>query len=174
MKRVDRKKWHIGRFDIYMDTVENHGQIGPYSFVDIKPSVCVLVKVENKFLIMKEYRYPISSWEYEFPCGGIEENESPKEAAYRELLEETGYQAKKMESLGFFYPSFGSTTEKIYLFVAICDRSRKEISLDVLENIDCELVEEETIEQWIENGTIACGAAIVAWYRYEKIKANIS
>lgn len=166
MKRINREQYHIGRFDIMMDTLENNGKIGPYSYIVMKPSICVLTIVNEKILLMKEYRYPIDSWEYEFPCGMIEENEEPIEAAYRELLEETGYRAEKLESLGFFYPSFGSTTEKIYLFVAYCN-SKEDTSFDVLENIECTLVDEDEINQMIKEGTISCGAAIIAWYRYK-------
>ena len=43
-----------------------------------------------------------------------------EEAAVRELKEETGYSVREMHSLGAFYPSFGSTNEKIWLFAAEC------------------------------------------------------
>lgn len=48
----------------------------------------------------------------------IEDEEEALYAAKRELLEETGYQSLEWESFDYFFPSPGSTTEKIHLFFA--------------------------------------------------------
>ena len=52
------------------------------------------------------------------PAGMIEKDEDPKEAARRELEEETGIKAKKIEYLTSCYPSAGYTNEKIYIYLA--------------------------------------------------------
>ena len=78
---------------------------------------------ENRILLQRQYRYPVRSWQWELPGGFVDPGETPEEAAARELKEETGYTVKALHSLGAFYPSFGSTNEKIWLFAAECGDS---------------------------------------------------
>lgn len=70
----------------------------------------------ENIITLREYRYPIRSWQTELPGGLIDPGETPEQAAVRELKEETGYEADEVISLGYFYPLFGSTDEKIHLF----------------------------------------------------------
>lgn len=62
--------------------------------VDIIP----ILKKQGKqyFIFVKQFRIPMNGWCLEFPAGLIDENESVKEAALRELKEETGYVASKI------------------------------------------------------------------------------
>ena len=95
---VERKTQTIGRFDVVLDQIEKDGKQAPYSFVKIHPSVTILPFVEeDRILLLKEYRHAIGKWMYEFPSGMIEESESIEEAAVRELKEETGYEARKVD-----------------------------------------------------------------------------
>lgn len=71
----------------------------------------------NVYLI-RQYRKALESEILEIPAGKLEENEDPYLCAIRELKEETGMEAKKVESLGFFYPSPGFLDEKIYIYLA--------------------------------------------------------
>jgi ADP-ribose pyrophosphatase len=54
----------------------------------------------------------------EIPAGGIDPGEEPSDSAIRELEEETGYHAQKLERLGGFYSSPGFCTEYLHLFLA--------------------------------------------------------
>ncbi len=49
------------------------------------------VTLENKVILILQYRIPVTSWVLECPAGQIDASESPSEAAVRELREETGY-----------------------------------------------------------------------------------
>ena len=80
--------------------------------------VIAALKDENKILMVKQFRYPISKAVYELPAGKLEKNEDVLFAAKRELEEETGYCAKSWKSLGYINTSPGFSDEKLYLFLA--------------------------------------------------------
>lgn len=115
---------------------------------------------------MKEYRYPIKSWSYEFAAGIIDEGETPAEAAIREVKEETGFIVDEIKSLGTFYPSFGATNEIIYLFYAKCI-SRENTEKEVSEFITYELMKSAEVDQLIVSDDFKHGAGLAAWLKYK-------
>lgn len=80
--------------------------------------VVIVAHKEDKILLVKQYRYPISDTLLELPAGKLEYGENPDEAAPRELEEETGYVAKTWKSLGYIYTTPGICDEKLYLYYA--------------------------------------------------------
>jgi ADP-ribose pyrophosphatase len=71
----------------------------------------------GKVILVKQHRYP-HGYVLEIPAGTLEKSEKPVDCAYREMVEETGYKAKKMTHLLSFYPSIGYNTEVIHCYVA--------------------------------------------------------
>ena len=69
------------------------------------------------------------------PAGTLEKNEDPMNCAGRELLEETGYLAGRLEPLGNFFSSPGILTEKLYAFKAY-DLEKKTTALEEGEEIE--------------------------------------
>jgi ADP-ribose pyrophosphatase len=69
-------------------------------------------------LLIRQYRYAADGFIYEIPAGRLEAGEPPEQCAVRELREETGCTAAKMEHLYTMYTTPGFTDEKIHLFVA--------------------------------------------------------
>ena len=69
-------------------------------------------------LLVRQFRHPAARVLLEIPAGGIEPGEEPSDSAVRELEEETGYRAQKLERLGGFYSSPGFCTEYLHLFLA--------------------------------------------------------
>jgi ADP-ribose pyrophosphatase len=69
-------------------------------------------------LLIRQYRYAADGFIYEIPAGRLEPDEPPEQCAVRELREETGCTAAKMEHLYTMYTTPGFTDEKIHLFVA--------------------------------------------------------
>jgi len=89
-------------------------------------SVGILPVLGNGNLILvKQFRYVIGSDLLEIPAGTIEEGESPKECAARELLEETGYRAGRLELFSAFYLAPGYSNEFMWLFKATDLRSEE-------------------------------------------------
>lgn len=81
--------------------------------------VCIAAKNENgEFLLVEQFRYAFNSVLLEFTAGKLELGENPIDAANRELIEETGYEALEMTSLGLLYPSPGYLGEIIHLYYA--------------------------------------------------------
>jgi len=114
---------------------------------------------EDKIILIRQYRYAISGDLLEIPAGVTELGESPEDTITRELIEETGYKANKIESLGWFYPSPGYTDEKIHLFKAselqlIQKEPQEEIEL-------VEVLFKEAL-LLIEKGEIIDGKTIIA------------
>lgn len=84
------------------------------------PGACAVVAItpEGDVLLVKQFRESVREELLEIPAGILEEDESPEECAAREVLEETGYRATKLEQLGTVYSSPGFTDERIDLFIA--------------------------------------------------------
>lgn len=73
---------------------------------------------KDKVILLKQYRPVIDSYIYELPAGTLDKNESPAHCASREIIEETGYSAKKITYLGKIFPVPGYSTECISIYKA--------------------------------------------------------
>lgn len=70
-------------------------------------------------LLLRQYRYAAERYLYELPAGRLDPGEMPPACARRELREETGCEAERVEHLLTFYTTPGFTDEKIHLFMAV-------------------------------------------------------
>lgn len=128
------------------------------------PGAAVILPItsDNKIVLLKQFRPSLKKWILELPAGTIENNEQPIECAYRELAEETGFQANQLHSLGQCTPLAGFCDEIQHLFVARDLVSLKSLNLDADEVIEVLTADLQTIEQWIredkitDSKTIAC------------------
>lgn len=115
--------------------------------------VGILIKVDDKFIIEKQFRYALGKEIYELPAGKLEADEEPLEAAKRECLEETGYKPLEMIHLGDMSPTCGYSTEIIHFYY--CPKSIKaERHLDSDEVIDLMYLSLEEIEKMIKEDQI--------------------
>lgn len=81
-------------------------------------SLIIPVLEDGRLVMVEQFRPIIGAWLLEFPAGTIEKEEDALSCAKRELMEETGYIAHKIEELFKGYPSPGYSNEILYVFIA--------------------------------------------------------
>lgn len=81
-------------------------------------AVMMPVDEKNRVLLVRQYRLPANAFLWELPAGKVDDGETVLQAAKRELVEETGYKAKKWKKLASFFPSPGYIEEKMTIFLA--------------------------------------------------------
>jgi len=82
-------------------------------------SVVVLpVLPDGRILLIQQYRHAAHQYLWELVAGRIDAGESPREAAARELIEETGYRAKSLRVFLYMFPTPGFLEEKMYILLA--------------------------------------------------------
>lgn len=120
----------------------------------------VLCERDGKILLVKQFRYPYKEEIWEIPAGKLNPGETPEETAFRELEEEGGVIAARMEKLFDVYPSPGYTDEiiRIYLASEISDGVRH---LDEDEFLSGEWFDKETLKKMIESGEIKDGKTLI-------------
>jgi len=76
----------------------------------------------QKLVVLREYRVSLAGYQYEFPAGLIDDNESIAEASRRELMEETGLSLKRITGISPpLYNTAGLTDESVVLVHCDCD-----------------------------------------------------
>jgi ADP-ribose pyrophosphatase len=73
---------------------------------------------DDEVLLIRQYRYAAGGEIYEVPAGKLDPGESPEACASRELEEETGYRAGRLQPLAQILTTPGFTDERIHLFAA--------------------------------------------------------
>ncbi|KAF5432448.1 ADP-ribose pyrophosphatase [Candidatus Methanophagaceae archaeon] len=120
-RTVESKQIYEGRrVKLHVDRVVlTGGRETTREVVDHPDCVAIIaVDAENNVMLVRQFRYALARELLEIPAGVIEPGEEPIHSAFRELEEETGYTAAKMERLGGFYSSPGCFTEYLHLFLA--------------------------------------------------------
>ncbi len=113
----------------------------------------IFCEKDGKILLVKQFRYPYKEVSYEIPAGKINEGESPEETAKRELMEEGGLIAGKLEKMFDVYPTPGYTEEIIRIYKA-SELSPCEKKLDEGEFLSSEWVEKSALKEMLKRGEI--------------------
>ncbi|MGC1781913.1 MAG: NUDIX hydrolase [Acidobacteriaceae bacterium] len=161
-------------FDVYTDYVrEPEGIVSRRDVIRHTGSVVVLAvdASENandpQIVIERQYRHAAGQYMWEVPAGRREPNENVLRAARRELLEETGYRAKKWTKLAYFYVSPGFLGEWMQVYLAeglTCGTSKP----DEDEYIEHRLIPLSQALKWIEIGKIIDAKSIIAILMYAR------
>jgi len=118
---LDSKYAYQGRrINLRLDGIElPSGRKTTREIVEHSDCVAIVVvdEAENVILV-RQHRSAAGEDLIEIPAGKVEPGESPLACAHRELREETGYLARKVEALGGFYASPGYSTEYLHLYLA--------------------------------------------------------
>ena len=135
--------------------------------VIVHPSnaVAILPVHGDQCKLLRQYRYAIDQYILEAPAGTMEQDEDPSETAQRELIEETGFVAKKIVPKGFIYTTPGYTDEKIFLFEARDLLPSDEYGKDEDEIIEVMDIATSEPKDMINNGTIVDAKTICLIHR---------
>ena len=156
------KKADFPLFKVFEDRVAlPNGLELDYYWVDKIPVVVVLPIISDKIVMVKQYRYPIKSDSLELPAGHLWPDEDPKECAIRELKEETGFTAGRIEKILEYHPSTEYSTQVYHIFVAD-DLKDGKTAREKYELIDMEILSVKSVIDKILNGKITCGRTITA------------
>ena len=82
------------------------------------PSPSCRLHDDGTITMVRQYRTPAQAVLLEIPAGGIDPGESPEAAAHRELAEETGLRASRLEHVAAFYTAAGFCSEFMHLYIA--------------------------------------------------------
>ncbi|MBQ3545024.1 MAG: NUDIX hydrolase [Lachnospiraceae bacterium] len=155
----------INRYDIVYETVGKEEKV--YEIISRdknldsyeklhgnKPDAVVIIATnesEDKILLSKEFRLAVGEWVYNFPAGLIDKGETPKEAAVRELKEETGLDLYEItDFIGQSYSAVGFSNE---INVCVVGKARGEFrkSDSDVEEIEPGWYTKEEVRELIKN-----------------------
>ena len=112
---------HQGRvFGVRRDEVAEPSGVRTTREVVTHPGSVVVLPVlpDGRIVMVRQYRHAARQYLWELVAGRKEPEETPKEGAARELLEETGYRAKRMKVFLDVFPTPGFLEENMYLLLA--------------------------------------------------------
>lgn len=135
-------------------------------------AVMMPVDEKGRILLVRQYRLSARQYLWELPAGTVDPGEKPLQTAKRELVEETGYRAKKWAKLAEFYPSPGFLNEKMTIYLAT------ELAAGVATPMEDERIEtrwftSKEIDSMIQSGKILdakTNIGFLRWKRYSKRK----
>jgi ADP-ribose pyrophosphatase len=107
-------------FGVRRDEVLEPGGIRTIREVITHPGSVVVLPVlpDGRILMIRQYRHATRQFLWELVAGRIDEGESIRKAAERELIEETGYRAKRMCLFLDVFPTPGFLAERMYVLLA--------------------------------------------------------
>ncbi len=148
--------------NLYVDSVRfpDGRTIERHHLLDFpRPSVVVLVEdAQGSVLLVRQWRYTTGHCEWELPAGGMEEGETPAQAAEREVLEETGYRTTGHELLCSYHPMDGISNRLFH--VCRCRSTERAGDPDGEVNVIRWFSRDEA-RQMVASGTITCGLSLM-------------
>lgn len=121
----------------------------------------VLCERDNKILLVKQFRYPYKEEILELPAGKLNEGEDPAQTAIRELEEEGGIKAERVEKMFDVYPTPAYTNEIIRIYRAVGIKETT-AHLDDGEFLSCVWVDKDQLKTMIRNGEIKDAKTLIA------------
>jgi ADP-ribose pyrophosphatase len=107
-------------FRLQRDTVIEPGGVQAERDIIVHPGSVVVLPIfkDGRVLLIRQYRHSVGEFLWELVAGRKEPNESPVAGARRELIEETGYTAKRFRKLLRVVPTPGFVNEWMWIFAA--------------------------------------------------------
>jgi len=125
---------------------------------------------DGTIVLIRQWRYPLGRYSLEIPAGRIEQGDDPETTARRELEEETGLRANRVEPLAEINSGPGFTTERLYLYLATGLTSSSQ-NLDEDERVEVVHLSIDEALAAVDDGRIDDAKTVVAILRgREKLK----
>ena len=170
MKRLNRELKYTGKIlKVYTDTIElDDGNQTEYDYIHHDGAAAVVpVRADGKILMVRQYRNALDRYTLELPAGKLDApGEKGEVCAARELEEETGYRAGKLEWLLTLRTMLAFCNERIDVYVA-SDLMKTEQNLDDDEFIDVFAYTVEELKERIFSGEIEDAKTIAALMAYD-------
>jgi ADP-ribose pyrophosphatase len=125
--------------------------------------VAVLAKMNNKFLLLHQYRHPIRSWSFEIPRGFGEPGIKAEKQAENEIREEVEGEISTLIDLGIYFNNTGLEGNQVRLFFAKLNSVGKPAKEEGIESLHWVSLEE--FENMLANAQITDGFTIAAYTR---------
>jgi len=137
--------------------------------VVVHPGAVVILGLldDEQVLLIRNRRYAVGQVLLELPAGTLEKKEDPMNCAGRELLEETGYLARRLKPIGSYFTSPGILSEKMDA-VAAYDLVKKESALEEGEEIEVEPTPLDDAMAMIGDGRIQDAKTIATLLMYDR------
>ena len=164
MKTIDSKVVAEGRvIKVRVDVIETpDGQRVKRDIVEHRGAVAMVpIDAEGRVILVRQYRHAAGKWLLEIPAGTLDPGEDPLEAAQRELREETGFAAGRIDLIGGCYAAPGYSSEYLYLYIAR-DLTEDPLEGDVDEEIELEPVPLTEVRKLIASGEIEDAKSLAA------------
>jgi ADP-ribose pyrophosphatase len=157
------------RFRVIERTVTRpSGETASVQFVRHFGSVAILPFLpDGRICLIHSRRLTVDETLIEIPAGTREPNEPPDQTALRELVEETGYRAGRLEELVSYYPSPGVLSERMWIYSAH-DLSEGEPAREPNEEIENLIVSWDEALAMIDHGKIRDGKTIIALLTWQR------
>ena len=140
------------------------GTVKDYYYGETTGNVLIIpVLDDGRLVLVRQYRFLDEKNSLEFPGGGIHTDESPPDAAVRELLEETGYKTDNLIKVGSFEPCVGLLKDQSHIFIANELIEIQPPQSDETENTEVILRRVDEFENMIKQGEIWNGQVLAAW-----------
>jgi len=122
--------------------------------------------IDHQVVMIRQYRHGSRQVTLEIPGGLVDPGDMPKRAAVRELLEETGYQARRWLKIGMVNPNPALFNNRCYTFLAQDIKKIAEPTPDQTEDIEVVLIPLANIPKLILKGKIDHAMVITAFCHY--------
>jgi ADP-ribose pyrophosphatase len=162
----ERRLLRLKRFDVLEAELLIRGRRIKKPYIRNNNCVEILaVTGKGKILLERSYRPDVNSFVYEIPAGTLEKGEDPRRGAIRELEEETGYVADKMQFLFAGYPMLGYIDCNSHFFLATGLRKMSQRLENDEDIVVSEFTPEEVLRMY-KSGKIKDLNVLPALYHY--------
>lgn len=149
------------------------GREQTYSVIDSADWVNV-VALDNhgSMILIRQFRVGTAAFTLEVPGGMVDPGEEPRQAAERELREETGYRCARLIDLGFIHPNPAILNNKAHMFLAEGCEPEGELMLDAGEDIEVVPTNVDEVLRLLRTGDISHALVAVALQRFELYRSG--